>query len=201
MISPPPVVPRCVGHGPYGRRGKSGSVRALVAAAPRRGAGTTRRRAPSGSLLPVSRIVEATYRVMVHASLASSARRDGASEREQSSLQAMGAAATLVELVAAEATPEGGESHCTRARTWPCCRASWRVVEARASRGPGPMPQMRKPRRDTFFEAYARWRYAEALMAESAPAPLVEAAIATARPVAVRAEAGGLLRELDAIAG
>ena len=54
---------------------------------------------------------------------------------------------------------------------------------------------------DTFFEAYARWRYAEALMAESAPAPLVEAAIATARPVAVRAEAGGLLRELDAIAG
>ena len=53
---------------------------------------------------------------------------------------------------------------------------------------------------ELFFQAYALWRRAEALVAEGGATLVVEEAIAAARPVAVRAEAGGLLRELDALA-
>ena len=54
---------------------------------------------------------------------------------------------------------------------------------------------------DAYYEAYARWRHAEALAAHGAKPDAVKAAIRHARVVAERAEAGGILRDLDALAG
>ena len=149
---------------------------------------------------PLLQVIAAVYRAMIQASRAVAARAEGDRDRERSATSSMeDAARSALKLASEEAA--GGPIH-------------WRMRlhlallpgEAARARGAGgsaawaTVAAEEAEMGELFFQAYALWRRAEALVAEGGATLVVEEAIAAARPVAVRAEAGGLLRELDALA-
>ena len=146
-------------------------------------------------------VLEQVYRTMVHASRAVDARRAGDAEHERGALTAMAAAADAARGCSAAATEADGSidwhvqvplallpgelargSGRGELAAWPV------VVEQEGAVG------------NPWFQAYAGWRYAQALCAQGADPATRQDAIEAARRLAERAEAGGLLRELAALA-
>ena len=146
--------------------------------------------------------VNATYRVMVLASLAASTakghQRPGANSAALRQLRGAAAAAnTAIQLCGTADEPD-----------W---RASilGALIPGELARGEGTagpevwasVAETEHDIGDPFFEAYARWRHAEALAATAAARHRVQAAIRTASASARRAEAGLITRHLAALGG
>ncbi|HXX59996.1 MAG TPA: hypothetical protein VEI48_01750, partial [Candidatus Sulfotelmatobacter sp.] len=157
--------------------------------------------APAGDGVgPLLRVICQVYRAMIEASLTQAARLAGDTRGRDTHLAGLVAAADGARSTAREATRADGSI------PWPM-RIQLALLPGETARAGGvgepaawaAVAEEEADVGDVYYEAYARWRHAEALAAEGSRSAAVKAAIRRARLVAERAEAGGIVRELDAL--
>jgi tetratricopeptide (TPR) repeat protein len=151
----------------------------------------------TGSAWPEVTVRRAVYEAQVHASLAVRSRQADDREAEDTAIAAMLEVADEA-LAAWSREPDDGDWAIDRALALlpgELARgrgadeiSAWQAVATELNR-----------LKDWWFEAYARWRLSEALVEAGHPQAEVIAAIDSGRKVAERAQAGGLVRALDAL--